>query len=309
MSKRAFVTGANGFIGKHLVARLVTEGWHVTVYDHKPATQDAQWHVYIQGDIFENDQLASAMRHADPSVVFHLAALADVRNALKQPNDQMRMNFEATGRVLEAMRAVGVKQIAFTSSAVVYGDTPGCYSPIRESSRIFPQQTSIYGAMKLASESLISAYCHGYGMRADIYRLVSLVGEGYRHGNLMDFYRKLQADPTKLTILGTGQQEKYYIYVGDVVDAMIRTTQREHDGAEIWNVSHDQPNTINDSVQAVCDALDLHPQIVHEGDPWAGDLPGLVLDCSKLRALGWEPKTSIRDGMRKTVHDFLERGL
>lgn len=319
--QRAFVTGANGFIGHHLVNRLADEGWYVTVYDRKPPSTDGRWNLYVQGDIFDEVNLTHALRESRSSIVFHLAALADVRNALKQPREQVRLNLLATSAVLEAMREADVKRIAFTSSAVVYGDTKPLYgylacdpsytltvqAKMTESSYVFPQQTSIYGAMKLASESLISAYCHGYGFVADMYRLVSLTGAGYRHGNLMDFYRKLVANPKRLSIFGTGEQQKYYIDVEDVIDAMMLTTARDHNGAEIWNVSYHEPNTINDSVRAVCAALELSPEIVHEGDPWAGDLPALVLDCSKLRALGWAPKRDIRESMTRTVVDFMER--
>jgi len=306
--KRAFLTGANGFIGRHLVARLHREGWATTVYDRKPASTDGQWDTYVQGDLFDLSALEFALCESGATIVFHLAALADVRNALKQPREQYRLNFDATAHVLEAMRAVGVDRIAFTSSAVVYGDAR--LSPITERGAEFPQQTSIYGAMKLASESLIAAYCHGYGMTADIYRLVSLTGPGYRHGNLMDFYQRLKANPTSLTILGSGNQIKYYIAVEDVIDAMIRTTGMTHRGAELWNVSHDRPNTIHDSIDAVCDVLGLHPTIQYGDDPWTGDLPALVLNCTKLRQVaGWAPTVTIADSMRATVRDFVERGL
>jgi len=307
MERRALVTGANGFIGRHLVERLLAEGWTVMIYDRK---LEPDWIKgacrYWRGDIFIESSLHAAMGVANPSVVFHLAALADVRNALNQPREQMMLNFQATAEVLEAMRAVGVNRLAFTSSAVVYGDSTG---QLTERGTCYPQQTSIYGAMKLASESLIAAYCQGYGMRADIFRLVSLVGAGYRHGNLMDFYRRLKVNPERLEILGTGQQQKFYIDVHDVIDAMLLAVSSEHDGAALWNVSHHEPNTINDSITAVSEVLGVTPTITHGPDPWAGDLPGLVLDCAKLRSLGWAPTVPIAEGMRATVRDFVERGL
>lgn len=299
----ACVTGANGFIGRHLVQRLVEEGWIVTVYDRKPEVP-GPWHRYVQGEIEDAPTLMDAMREAD--VVFHLAALADVRHSLVQAREQHRLNSTITLDVLEAMRLTHVSRLVFTSSAVVYGDSSGVLS---ERGWAFPQQTSVYGAMKLASESLISAYCTGYNMHADIFRMVSLVGAGYRHGNLMDFYRKLQADPTRIEILGTGRQQKYYIDVHDVVEAMLTTLQASYTGAQLWNISHDHPNTINDAVDTVCEVLHLDPERVHVGDPWAGDLPGLMLDCTKLRSLGWIPRVSIKEGMRASVQNFCERGV
>ena len=319
MVERAFVTGACGFIGKHLVERLLADGVFVTIYDRKEHNPFSQVLYVIRGDVLDANLLAKAIQQVKPTIVYHLAALADVRNALKQPTEQVQQNFLATANVLEAMRAADVKRIIFTSSAVVYGDTPVSHlmGPGWHNSRYgidergckFPQQTSIYGAMKLASEALIEAYCVGYGMRADIFRLVSLVGEGYRHGNLMDFYRKLKADPTQITLLGSGTQQKYYCYVGDFIDALSWVHAYPHDGAELWNVSHGSPNIIEDSVDAVCECLDIHPARLYQGEFWAGDLPSLVLDCSKLRALGWAPKVSIEDGMRRTVRWMMEQNL
>lgn len=300
---KAFVTGASGFIGQHLIKGLVLDGWTVTTYDRRPSDYDPDV-VSVVGDLFDEERLRMALAHAQPDVVFHLAALADVRNAFKQPREQMRYNFKTTFKLLEAMRGVGAKRIAFTSSAVVYGDSHGVVSE-----RTTAPQTSIYGAMKLASESLISAYCVGYGLSADIFRLVSVVGAGYRHGNLWDFYQRLKADPTKLVILGSRTQEKYYVDVHDVVDAMRLTVATLRAGAEVWNVSYARPNTIDDSIAAVSRALNITPTIEQGGDPWAGDLPGLVLDCSKLRAIGWSPLVPVQKGMLETVRDFVARGL
>lgn len=320
---KAFVTGAMGFLGTHLVTRLLADQWDVTVYDRKPRPNAFEPN-YIVGDVCDISKLGVAMQRVQPDLVFHLAALADVRNALKQPQEQVKQNLLATFTVLEAMKVAEVKRIAFTSTAVVYGDTQSNECgfitpmlgditarprPIRERRGIFPQQTSIYGAMKLASESLIAAYCEGFGMSADIYRLVSVIGAGYRHGNLMDFYQRLKTDPTKLVLLGSPSQEKYYIAAQDVIDAIALTVAQSHAGAELWNLSHHAPSTIADSIDAVCEALSISPERVTGDQPWAGDLPQLVLDCSKLRALGWMPKVDIRDAMRATVRDFVDRGL
>ena len=300
--ERAFVTGGAGFLGTHLVKRLRAESVEVRVYDHRLERRD---------DVLDRGELVAAMSLWQPTVVYHLAALADVRDALKHPHEQVQQNFLATSYVLEAMRATGVKRLVFTSSAVVYGSFP-----TRElawdvaTARYVQPSTSIYGAMKLASEALIGAYCVGYGMYADIFRLVSLVGEGYHHGNLIDFYHKLKANPTYIEIHGLDGQEKYYCDVGDLMDAVRLVDAHPHEGAEIWNVSHDQPNTIRDSITAVSDVLNIHPdRIVTSSGRWAGDLPALVLDASKLRVLGWAPKVAIVDSMRRTVEDFIVRGL
>lgn len=291
----AFITGGSGFLGYHLRHRLEEDGISYTVYDRRAGC-----------DVLNYAQLLEAMQAAQPTIVYHLAALADVRDSLPQARDQCDQNLRATLNVLEAMQAAKVGRIVFTSSAVVYGDTDR--GRIGETAPM-PRQTSVYGAMKLASEGLIEAYCHGYGMRADIFRLVSVVGEAYRHGNLYDFYRKLKADPKAIHLLGTGREQKYYTYAGDVVDAMQRAANQVHDGAEVWNVSGAQPVRIDDVLDAVCAELHVSPARTYQSKTWAGDLPGLVLDTTKLQRIGWQPTVSIVEGLRRTVRWFQEAGL
>ncbi len=277
---KAFVTGSEGFIGRHLVRALEADGHRVFRYDVK------------LGHGMSPHLLKDWLHGCD--VVFHLAALADVRDSLKQAAEQIRNNLLLTHDVLEAMGEAGVKRIVFTSTAIVAD---------------LPAKASVYAAMKQASEALIASYCQGYGMTADILRLVSVVGAGYQHGNLLDFYRKLKADPTRVELFGSPQQIKYYIAVEDVVAALLLVAQREHAGAEWWNVSNDQPNVIQDSIDAVSTVLDVNPPwCVSHGDPWVGDNPDLVLDCEKLMLAGWLPLRPIKGAMEAAVRSFQERG-
>ena len=294
---KAFITGGLGFIGRHLVARLQADGVEVKVYDRK---------THERNDCGDVEWLYAELTHFKPDTVYHLAALADVRHALRDVKTHIQANFLLTANVLEAMVIASVPRIVFTSSAVVYGDSP-VVEPIRENWTVFPKQTSVYGAMKLASEALIEAYCVGYGLRADIFRLVSLVGAGYRHGNLKDFYDKLTANPKRLEVFGSLSQQKYYCAVEDFVEAVRLVDVHPHTGAEIWNVSHDRPNDIADSLLAVLKVMQLpDPKIVHK-DSWVGDLPTLVLNTSKLRDLGWKPMHSIYGAMLRTVEDLAVR--
>jgi len=293
---RAFVTGGLGFIGSHLVPRLHADGIEVTVYDRK----------HRGADMLDVDRVKDAMLSAAPDVVYHLAARADVSKALDEREIQIRQNFLATYHVLEAMKVAHVPRIVFTSSAVVYGNEGGSWGvPVNEYG--IGQQTSIYGAMKLASEALIEAYCVGFGLRADIFRLVSLVGEGYRHGNLLDFYRRLKTDPTRLVFRGSTLQHKFYCVIDDFIDAVRLVDGRDHEGAQIWNVSASTPNTIHDSIDVVSRVLGVDPHLAPDGQPWVGDQPALVLDTTKLRKLGWSPKVPVIEGMRRTVEWFVSQ--
>ncbi len=295
MTERAFVTGSEGFLGRHLLHRLKSEEIPVTTYDRKHGQ-----------DIGDAKTLTDAIGASEATTVYHLAALADVRSAFLQPVEQRTQNFLGTANVLDAMRACGVTRFVFTSSAVVYGDLTS--GSIAEADAV-GRQTSIYGAVKLASEALIESYCAGYGMRADIFRLVSAVGEGYRHGNILDFYKKLHADPSQIHLLGTGREQKYYIYAGDVIAAMRAALATDHPGAERWNVSGDTPITINDVLTTVCQVLQLDPVRSYAQATWTGDLPGLVLDTSKLRRIGWAPTVSVAEGITRTVRDVQRAGV
>ncbi len=290
MTERAFVTGGRGFLGQHLVARLRADGVPTTVYDRQQGE-----------DVLDGERVEQALVDSGATRVYHLAALADVRLSFPQVMEQRRQNFESTALLLEAMQQADVRQIVFTSSAVVYGDAaPGLLSEQAP----MPRQTSVYGAMKLASEALIEAYAAAGGVQADIFRLVSVVGTGYRHGNLWDFYRRLKADPTRIHLLGTGREQKYYIDADDLMDGIRRAVATDHPGAEVWNVSSDTPVRIDEVLDVVCGVLQVQPERTYAETTWTGDLPGLVLDTAKLRALGWTPATPILQTMEQTVASF-----
>src|SRR5438552_1934508 len=219
----AFVTGAAGFIGSHLVDRLLAAGMQVIGYDNlstgKPefisAARGNDAFTFVQADVLDVERLTAAMTGCD--VVFHFAANADVRFGLEHPRKDLEQNTIATYNVLEAMRANGIKDIAFSSTGSVYGEATVIPTP---EDAPFPVQTSLYGASKLAGEGLIASYCEGFGNRAWIFRFVSILGERYTHGHVFDFYKKLLADPRHLPVLGNGRQRKSYLYVQDCIDAI-----------------------------------------------------------------------------------------
>ena len=221
---KVFVTGAAGFIASNLVDRLLAEGHEVVGYDNfstgrdhflKQAFECPRFQLHRQ-DVLDLPALTAAMEGAD--LVVHLAANADVRFGLQHPTKDLEQNTIATSNVLEAMRATGVKRIAFASTGSVYGEAS--IIPTPEDSP-FPVQTSLYAASKLAAEALIEAYCEGFGFQGYIFRFVSILGERYSHGHVFDFYRQLLAHPGELKVLGNGLQRKSYLYVQDCIDAIL----------------------------------------------------------------------------------------
>lgn len=309
--KRAFVTGGAGFIGSHIVDRLVSKGARVTVYDNFSSGRKlflenalASRRVKIvKGDILNLKRMTAAMRGHD--AVFHFAANADVRGGVKDTRIDLEQNTIATHRVLEAVRAVGAKKIIFASSAVVYGEperfpTPEEYPGI---------QTSVYGASKLACEALIQAYSNYYGVQSLSFRFVSWIGERYTHGVVYDFVKKLRRNSKSLPILGDGRQRKSYLYVKDGVDGIFRAITRGKGLSQVYNLGHRESMGVDRLARVVASEMGL-PKIglKHSGGArgWVGDSPVVRLSTRRMNALGWSAKVKIEDGIRRTVRYLLD---
>ncbi len=303
---RMLVTGGSGFIGSHLVERLLNEGHEVIVVDNFSTGQKAFLNdvisskqcQLISGDLLDEDFLNTVMRKVE--FVWHLAANADVRYGTKYPRRDLEQNTIATFNVLESMRKNGVRNIAFSSTGSVYGDAPVIPTP---EDCPFPEQTSLYGASKLACEGLVSAYCEGFDMHGWIFRFVSILGERYTHGHVVDFFGQLQNHPGQLNILGDGEQRKSYLYVHDCIDAMLVAIKVKQKRVEILNLGTDEYINVNDSVDIITSALGFRPARTYSGGDrgWVGDSPFIFLDCTRIRSLGWSPRHSIREGIIKTV--------
>ncbi len=307
----AFVTGGAGFIGSSLVDRLLADGHDVVAFDNFSTGQRefvaaALAHPrfkLIEGDTLDLPALTRAMAGRD--VVFHLAANADVRFGTEHPKRDLEQNTIATFHVLEAMRANGIKRIAFSSTGSVYGEAHVFPTP---EDAPFPVQTSLYGASKLAGEGLIAAYGSGFGFEGCIFRFVSILGERYTHGHVFDFYRNLRKDPTRLSVLGNGKQRKSYLYIGDCLDAMLLAMEKTRRTIEVYNLGTNEYVEVNDSIGWICERLGLTPAMEYTGGDrgWIGDNPFIFLDNAKMRGLGWTPKLTIRDGIIRTL-EYLQK--
>ena len=309
--EKAFVTGAAGFIGSNLVDRLLGEGKTVVGWDNfstgqREFLQSAQTNPrfrLIEGDCLDLSALIRAMAGCD--VVLHLAANADVRFGLEHPHKDFQQNAVATFNVLEAMRANEIKRIGFSSTGSVYGEAEIFPTP---ENHPFPVQTSLYAASKLACEGFIHAYCEGYGFEGYIFRFVSILGERYTHGHVLDFYRQLLAHPGQLKVLGDGTQQKSYLYIGDCLEAMLHvinrgTAKAAKHGVETYNLGTDEYCRVNDSIRWICGALGLKPRIEYSGGKrgWVGDNPFIFLDTQKIRATGWKTTLTIEQSIGRTL--------
>lgn len=304
---KIFVTGAAGFIGSNLVEKLLSDGYKVVGWDNfstgktkflEKALNHPNFKL-IEGDNLDVEKLSNAMIGCD--VVFHLAANADVRFGLNHPSKDLNQNTIATFNVLQAMKNCGIKKIIFSSTGSVYGESNVIPTP---ENAPFPIQTSLYGASKVACESLIQAYSEGYGFESYIFRFVSILGERYTHGHIFDFYKQLLDHPEYLNVLGDGSQRKSYLYVQDCIDAMLHTLSlKQNNKVNIYNLGTNEYVQVNDSVKFIINHLGLNPEIKYSGGNkgWIGDNPFIFLDTNKIENTGWKPKLTIEQGVISTL--------
>ena len=304
--KKIFVTGCAGFVGSNLVDKLLIDnyvvGWDNFSTGQKrfldSALKNSNFKLIV-GNNLKLKELTQAMSGCD--MVYHLAANADVRFGFDHPFKDLEQNTIATFNVLEAMRANGIKKIAFSSTGAVYGETATIPTPENTS---FPIQTSLYGTSKVACEGLISSYCEGYDFEGCIFRFVSILGERYTHGHVFDFYKQLIDHPKYLSVLGDGTQKKSYLYVKDCVDAMIHAANHNKSKLQIYNLGTNEYIKVSDSINYICSMMGVTPELKYgEGNRgWIGDVPFIFLDTSKIRNIGWNPTLTIEKSIEITVN-------
>ena len=303
---KVLVTGAAGFIGSNLTDRLIEDGHLVRGYDNFSTgrseflqnSRKSSSFELCEGDLLDLPKLKAAMAGVD--TVFHMAANADVRGGPEHPRKDLEQNTIGTANVLEAMNECGVQRIAFASTGSVYGESKVFPTPEEAP---FPLQTSFYATSKLAGEGLIAAYCEAFGMQSWIFRFVSILGERYTHGHVLDFYKQLLRHPEKLHVLGDGKQRKSYLYVRDCVDAVLLALEKASGKVNIFNLGTDEYCTVDESIGWIAASLGLNPSRTYAGGErgWVGDSPFIFLKCSRIRSLGWQPSLSIQRAVERTL--------
>lgn len=310
---RVLVTGGAGFIGSHLIDRLVGRGDSVVVLDNLSSGQLAfiQNHiddgnvVMVNGDLRSLEDVMKAMS-MDIDTVFHLAANPDIRLGTRVTNTDLEQGTVATYNVVEAMRRCDVKRIAFASSSVVYGEgapmpTPENHGPC--------MPISLYGASKQAGEGLISSWVGTFGLQAWVFRFANIIGARGTHGVIFDFIHKLKADPSRLEVLGNGLQEKSYMEVGDCVDAILHVMQTAEEPLNLYNLgSHDTASVrrIAEIVVEVTGCTDASIEYTGGDRGWAGDIPKARLGIEKMLATGFDVNMNSDEAIRHTATVLLQ---
>lgn len=308
------VTGGAGFIGSHLVDRLV-ESNRVTVLDNFSSgkREFIEGHIespnfsLIEADLRDREAVEAALAGKD--LVFHLAANPDVKIGAEDTRTHLDQNVIATYNLLESMRWAGVAEIAFTSTSTVYGEagvvpTPEGYGPLLP--------ISLYGASKLACEALISAFCGTFDMRAWIFRFANIIGERGTHGVIVDFIKKLEADPRTLEILGSGRQRKSYLLIEDCVDAMIFSVSSASDRVNVFNIGSKDAVDVTEIADVVAEKMNLEGVRYRytggiEGRGWRGDVKTMLLSIEAIEELGWTPRHNSRQSIEAAVEALLNQ--
>jgi len=305
---KVLVTGGVGFIGSHLVDSLVSKRHEVFVIDKhindlSYKNPDAK---YITADLSNHEIAADHIKDFD--VIFHLAGNFSVVKSTEDPRFDFENNFLLTFNVLDAMRRNDMKKIVFTSTAAVYGRQK--LFPIKEDipfNEMLP--LSNYAASKLASEIYIHAFSNLYGVEGLVLRLSNVVGPRSNHGVVPDLIRKIKSNPKKIEVFGNGEQRKSYIHIFDCINGILIASEK-FKGFDILNIGYDDWISVKEIVELVCNGMDMKPEIVYTGGEggWAGDVPAFILDISKVKSLGWQPRMKIKEAIMDTVkwHKNLE---
>ncbi len=312
------VTGGAGFIGSHVVDRLIQNSTEVKILDNLSSGSASNLSAHKNNRNFHftkkdlSDPASNKEALKDVKTVFHIAADPEVRTGFKQPEISYRENIQNTFHLLEEVRKSNVETILFTSSSTVYGEpdiipTPESYGPL--------MPISPYGASKLACEALISSYCYTYGMKGKIFRLANVIGSRSKHGVIWDFINKLKLNDKKLEILGDGSQSKSYLHVDDCVDCFFFCHTKNKDPVEIFNVGNDDEIDVISLAKIVCKSMNLRDVEllttggVDNGRGWIGDVKKMHLDISKLRKLGWKPKSSSMEATKLACQELLKEQM
>lgn len=306
MTKKVVVTGGAGFIPSHLDDILVGKGYDVTAVDtvEKGRCHNIEhlfgkdnFH-YVKMDITDVDAFAELTKDCD--FIYHLAANSDIQNGGQNPSIDYRNTFQTTRSVCEAMMRNEIKNMFFSSTSAVYGDIKGQLNEMTGGLK----PISYYGASKLASEAMISAYSYMNDFNALIFRFPNVIGPRLTHGVIFDFIRKLKKDPKRLQILGNGKQNKQYVYVTDLAKGIFDFSERIEDGMSLYNVSTESFTDVNTIADLTCERMGLD-DVKYEytgGDcGWKGDVPSFDYDVSKAKKRGWKYTFDSTESVRETL--------
>ena len=305
---KVLVAGGAGFIGSNLIDRLLEKGHEVVCVDNYfIGTRENVRHLadhprftMVEQDICDMEALKTVFEQHHFEYVFHLAANSDIQASASNPMIECHNTYMTTFTLLECMRLYQVKRFFFASTSAVYGDLHGA-SVAEDCPNM--QQISYYGGAKLGSEGIISSYTYMNDMHTLIFRFPNVIGPRLTHGVIFDFVKRLREDPTRLRILGNGKQSKPYIYVMDLVDAIIYFMNAPK-GITLYNIGVEGQTNVTKIAEIIVEAMGLDKVSFEytggEGG-WKGDVPVFQYNLDKVHAAGWHASCNSDESVRKTV--------
>lgn len=311
------VAGGAGFIGSHLCDALLSKNNTVIVADKlimgskniEHLSQNTNFKFY-EMELADQDNVDKLFGDNKIDIVYHMAANSDIQKSANDTSIDFNDTLLTTRVLLESMRKNNVKNIFFASTSAVYGEMPDIVLN-EETGGLKP--VSYYGGAKLASEALISSYVSMCDMNAVIFRFPNVIGPRLTHGVVYDFVKKLRNNPKELEILGNGTQCKPYIYVTDLVNAIVKLTEQFEPGVEIFNISvMSEGTSVTHIAEIVVDVLGLSDvEFKYTGGDrgWKGDVPRFKYDISKVLATGWKPEYTSDEAVRNAVIEAVQASM
>lgn len=287
------VTGGAGFIGSHLVDRLVQEGYRVAVVDTRRSEYMNPQAVFYLLDIADKE-LSSVFAKERPTLVFHYAAQADIRKSMENPGEYARVNILGTWNVLESCLQFGVKKVIFASSAAVYGETTT--APTLEEEH--PRPTCPYGIAKLTGELYLQYYYETFHVAFVVLRLANVYGPRQKGGFISQFLGKVQRKEQP-SVDGDGTQTRDFVFVEDVIEANMLAVKKDPVG--IFNIGTGKETSINEVVDRVQKVCGKEIKVFYDTKKSGGQRRSSLAIGRAERELGWKPSTTFEEGLRMTI--------
>jgi UDP-glucose 4-epimerase len=320
MSKVSVIAGGAGFIGSNLISRLIDEGRKVAIFDNMcrgrreyllflPQMDSGLIEIF-EGDCTDLDFLFRAFNSIISSgdeidEVWHLAANSDIPAGVLDAKVDLKDTFMTTFYLLEVMKHFEILNLHFASSSAVYGDLGE--TVLHESiGPLLP--ISNYGAMKLASEALASAATEAFLGRVNLFRFPNVVGIPATHGVILDFINKLILNPRQLDVLGDGTQQKAYLHVSDLIDAMlVIRSQPTLSKSCVVNIGPvDDGVRVEWIAQQVTSRISPYAKIKFGigNKGWVGDVPRFTYSTEKLQSFGWKPTLNSAEAVMRAINEI-----
>ena len=308
---KILVTGGAGFIGSHLDDALIARGHDITVVDNLVLGRkeniehllDNPRFKFKEVDILDLKTMHKVFEEGKFEMVYHLAANSDIQKGGKDPLVDYQLTFNTTFNILQLIKEFEIKKFFFASTSAIYGETYDVlnedYGPLKP--------VSNYGAGKLASEAFISAFSSTYGVQTWITRFPNVVGERFTHGVIYDFIKKLRNNPEELEVLGNGEQCKPYVYVKDLVEAILYVIDNANEKYNVYMIGSDSRTKVKEIATMVIEEMGLNAKIRYTGGDrgWVGDVPEFRYDLTKINKLGWTAPHNSNESVRLAIQKAL----